>query len=96
MRMKESEVCWKLIGTASRGTVIHCREYRGHPGDCKGAMEYKMPPDAFGPINCDWSEKSTAIWRKIWEAVQDGTELTLSEGEIDRLGGMLWNLGVLK
>lgn len=90
------DACWKDLGKLPRGGTIHCRMPKGHAGDCVGAMQWKVS-SRFGPsYNLNWSEESTAVWEKIWMAVQDGTILTLSREEVERLGGMLWNIGVFK
>ena len=89
-------LCWKDLGNTHRDGTIHCGEIKGHEGACVGALQWYVTPSNFGPVNCDWSTESTELWQKIWIAVQDHTILALSREEVDRLGGMFWNLGVFK
>ena len=93
----DNRVCWKPLEKTERGGTIHCGEAKGHTGDCIGAMQWIVTPTNFGPhYNITWSPESTVVWQKIWLAVQDGTILALSAKEVERLGGMLWNIGVFK
>jgi hypothetical protein len=92
-----NQVCWKPVEETANGRTIYCGQPAKHGGDCVGAMQWKIPPTNFGPhYNLNWSEESTTLWQKIWTAAEDRTILTLSRKEVDRLGGMLWNIGVFK
>jgi len=74
---------------------FRCVKDEGHEGGCHGEMS--GAPTKFGPeYNLTWSEESTVLWQKIWYAVEHQTILALSREEVDRLGGMLWNIGVFK
>jgi hypothetical protein len=48
----------------------------------------------FGPSNVDWGPSSQLLLQRVWDAAAQGQGCDLSSQEVDRLGGILWTLGV--